>query len=319
MPAIFSAEEIFEITSGRLAQGMMPDEEGPIICDTRLPLEGAWFAALNGAQFDGHDFLGDAFAGGAIGCIVEERTSYAIGSQQFPLIAVTDPLYAIADLARNWRRRLNPRVIAVACGAARLTALTNALAAMISPMLATLNVGAQYHRPEAIFSSILGMDEGTKVIVAALSPENVEEAELVASALRPDVVVVLRESFSNLRLRESDDYVKRAMHALTSHLSKARGTVFMGDIEQPPSHILSEPAAPFRLYVDEQVELVDLGGGVQEMKMGGAGNVASASGPAPSSAVAMRFQDCEPEEVWALLAVCQSLGLTDKDLSALSF
>ncbi len=311
MPAIFSAEEIFEITSGRLAQGMMPDEEGPVICDTRLPLEGAWFAALSGAQFDGHDFLGDAFAGGAIGCIVEERTSYAIGSQQFPLIAVTDPLYAIADLARNWRRRLNPRLVAVACGATRMVALSKALERMIAPMRETLIVGCEDHRPESIFGGILGMSEETKIVVAAVSPENIEESELVASALRPDVIVILKESFSNLRLRESDEYVERALHALTGHLSKARGIVVIGDVEQKLSRIV-ETGTAMRLYVDEQVELVELGSGIQEMKMTGG---ASAGG----SSASLRFQDCDPEEAWALLAVCQSLGLSDKDLSALSF
>ncbi len=310
MPAVFSAEEIFEITSGRLAQGMMPDQEGPVICDTRLPLEGAWFAALNGAQFDGHDFLGDAFAGGAIGCIVEERTSFAIGSQTFPLIAVADPLYAIADLARNWRRRLNPRVIALACGASRLVALSNALEQMIAPMRDTLIVGNEDCRPESLFSSILGMSEETRVIVAAVTPESIESLDLVASALRPDVLLIMKESFSSLRLRESDEYVERCLRTFTGHLSKPRGVALVGEVSQNLNRIV-EPGVAYRLFSNEQIELVDLGGGVQEMKI--------SSGAAATESASMRFQDCDPEEVWALLSVCQSIGLTDKELSLLSF
>jgi len=38
----------------------------------------------------------------------------SIASNQFPLLAVDDTYEAFQQLARNWRRRLNPRVVAVA-------------------------------------------------------------------------------------------------------------------------------------------------------------------------------------------------------------
>lgn len=288
----------------------MPDEEGPVICDTRLSIEGAWFAALPGAQFDGHDFLGDAFAGGAIGCIVEERTSYAIGSQQFPLIAVGDSLGAIGDLARNWRRRINPRVIAVACGATRLISLSGCLADLVAGVRETLVVGDEDHRTESILSAILGMSEETKVVIAAVTPEDIESLELVASTLRPDTVVLLKESFAHFRLRESEAYVEKAMATLVRHLSKTRGTAVIGDLEMQLDHIV-EAGCTMRVFADEQIELIDLGSGVQEMKI--------ATSEKSGESACVRFQDCDAEEVWSLLAVCQALGLTDKELSLLSF
>jgi UDP-N-acetylmuramoyl-tripeptide--D-alanyl-D-alanine ligase len=96
---LFSAEEIIEITQGRLACGLMPDEAGSICTDTRIIQEGQWFLALCGKFFDGHDFIGDAFAGGAIGCIVEARANYPIGNQSFPLIAVDDTAAALIELS----------------------------------------------------------------------------------------------------------------------------------------------------------------------------------------------------------------------------
>src|SRR5262245_1829145 len=101
MPSFLSADDIIEIAGGRLAQGMVPEESGPLAVDTRENLEGAWFVALTGEKYDGHDFLGEAFNGGAIGCIVEERHNYPLPSTNFPLIAVADTLVALRDLARN--------------------------------------------------------------------------------------------------------------------------------------------------------------------------------------------------------------------------
>ena len=73
MGALFNAEEIVDITEARIAVGMMHEDVGEICTDTRRLQEGQWFLALGGQEFDGHDFLGEAFSMGAIGCIVEER------------------------------------------------------------------------------------------------------------------------------------------------------------------------------------------------------------------------------------------------------
>lgn len=114
MTASYSAEEIIELTGARMASGMLPDEFGEIAVDTRVDLDGAWFVALCGKTFDGHDFIGDAFSAGALGCIVADRPSYPIAATSFPLLAVDDTEEALGKLARNWRRRTRKKLILVA-------------------------------------------------------------------------------------------------------------------------------------------------------------------------------------------------------------
>jgi UDP-N-acetylmuramyl pentapeptide synthase len=58
LAAVYSAEEIIELTGARVAVGMVPDEVGEIATDTRSDLTGSWFVALVGKTFDGHDFIG---------------------------------------------------------------------------------------------------------------------------------------------------------------------------------------------------------------------------------------------------------------------
>jgi hypothetical protein len=112
--ATYSAEEIIELTGARMACGMLPDEVGEVATDTRADLAGAWFVALCGKTFDGHDFIGDAFSAGALGCIVADRPSYPIAATSFPLLAVDDTEEALGKLARNWRRRTRKKLILVA-------------------------------------------------------------------------------------------------------------------------------------------------------------------------------------------------------------
>ncbi len=97
-----------------MAAGMTPDEAGAIATDTRSDLTGAWFVALTGKNYDGHDFIGDAFSAGALGCIVADRPSYPIAATSFPLLAVDDTEEALAVLGRNWRRRTRKKIVLVA-------------------------------------------------------------------------------------------------------------------------------------------------------------------------------------------------------------
>ena len=114
MVATYSAEEIIELTGARMASGMLPDEVGEVATDTRIDLAGSWFVALIGKTFDGHDFIGDAFSAGALGCIVADRPSYPIAATSFPLLAVPDTEEALGKLTRNWRRRTRKKLVLVA-------------------------------------------------------------------------------------------------------------------------------------------------------------------------------------------------------------
>lgn len=111
MAALFDAEEMLAVTKGRLAVGMMPEGAGAVVADSRKIKAGDWFVCLVGQNFDGHDFLGDAFAQEAMGCLVEERSFYPIAATTFPLIAVDNTEEALGRLVLNWRRRLRRKLI----------------------------------------------------------------------------------------------------------------------------------------------------------------------------------------------------------------
>jgi len=126
--AIYSADEIIELTGARMAAGITPDEAGEIASDTRSELTGSWFVALTGKNFDGHDFIGEAFSAGALGCIVADRPSYPIAATSFPLLAVDDTEEALAILARNWRRRTRKKIVLVAASSlSQVSPLAHAL------------------------------------------------------------------------------------------------------------------------------------------------------------------------------------------------
>lgn len=78
--------------------------------DSRALRAGELFVALRGERFDGHDFLDAAGERGAAGAVVDRR--YA-GMLPLPALVVQDTRRALGDLARHWRARFSPALVAV--------------------------------------------------------------------------------------------------------------------------------------------------------------------------------------------------------------
>jgi UDP-N-acetylmuramoyl-tripeptide--D-alanyl-D-alanine ligase len=62
---------------------------------------GALYVAIRGERFDGHDFIGQAVAGGAAAAMVQQDWQ---GKTSLPLLRVADTRVALADAAAGYRR-----------------------------------------------------------------------------------------------------------------------------------------------------------------------------------------------------------------------
>ncbi|MBX9666749.1 MAG: hypothetical protein K2X93_03980 [Candidatus Obscuribacterales bacterium] len=226
MPSILSADEIIEITGGRLAHGMYPGESGHIVTDTRQELKGAWFLALQGDTYDGHDFLGDAFNGGAIGCIVEERHNYPLPTETpFPLIAVPETLEALRDLSRNWRRRLALKMILVISAERdRAFALSSYISKILSSRFPTKLVDFSTS-PGNPLSELIALDETTQFVVASMVPPNLADVLFLAPALCPSTIVFTDEPFAYMRLVTTSEDLDKGVTTLLSSMDRRPGLV----------------------------------------------------------------------------------------------
>lgn len=96
----------------------------PII-DSRKAEPGAVFFAFQGENVDGHDYVADAFAKGAVAAVIERDVAVAAdqiapGDEVLPdglglplLIRVPNSLEALQAAARFWRQQLAPRVVGI--------------------------------------------------------------------------------------------------------------------------------------------------------------------------------------------------------------
>ncbi len=89
-----------------------------VCTDTRKLTPGQLFVALKGPNFDGHNFVPQAFKLGAVACLVERGYQYKGDAL---LLQTQDTLQALGDLALAWRSEQPAKVLAVTGSSGKTT------------------------------------------------------------------------------------------------------------------------------------------------------------------------------------------------------
>ncbi len=109
--------DILKATGGKLIQGNSELLINGISTDTRSIKQGEIFFALEGENYDGHKFVGQAIHNGAAGAVISsgKKSAYSFhnGFKKCALLEVADTLRALGDLAKFYRNSLPTSFIAV--------------------------------------------------------------------------------------------------------------------------------------------------------------------------------------------------------------
>ena len=95
--------------------------------DTRTVRAGELFVALRGEKFDGHNFLDQAKSAGAVAALVDRKLT---AKPPLPAIVVEDTKLALGSLAKGWRARFQPKLVAIV-GSNGKTTVKEMLAAIL--------------------------------------------------------------------------------------------------------------------------------------------------------------------------------------------
>jgi UDP-N-acetylmuramoyl-tripeptide--D-alanyl-D-alanine ligase len=151
--------------------------------DSRTLAPGALFVALKGARFDGHDHLADAVARGAAAAIVSRPIQAAI-----PLLLVPDTRLALGELARLWRERAAPRVLALT-GSNGKTTVKEMAAAILGRLGETLATIGNLNNDVGVPLTLLGL-QGQAFAVIEMGANHPGEIAYLTRIACPDVALL---------------------------------------------------------------------------------------------------------------------------------
>lgn len=171
--------------------------------DTRTLQQGELFVALQGPNFDGCDYVGQARARGAVAAVVPRLVD-----EQIPQIAVTDSKRALGELGAAWRRQLSPIVVGVtgSNGKTTLKEMTAACLATAAPTLATQgNLNNDIGMP----LMLTRIEEQHRFAVLEMGANHAGEIAYLTALAKPDIVVITNAGDAHLEGFGSRDGVAR--------------------------------------------------------------------------------------------------------------
>jgi UDP-N-acetylmuramoyl-tripeptide--D-alanyl-D-alanine ligase len=198
-----------------------------ISTDTRMISSGDIFVALDGENFDGHDFVEKLAALGAAGAIVSR--SWAAGNAAragVPLIAVDDPLQAYGDLARHHRRSISIPIVAVA-GSNGKTTTKELTAAVLGATNNVLKTEGNLNNLIGVPATMLRIGEEHTAAVIEIGTNTPGEIARLCEILEPTHGVITNIGREHLELLGSLDGVAEEEGELFRYLERSGGLAFI--------------------------------------------------------------------------------------------
>ncbi|WP_350016708.1 UDP-N-acetylmuramoyl-tripeptide--D-alanyl-D-alanine ligase [Rhodanobacter sp. IGA1.0] len=169
-------------TGGRLLAG--DAEITGVAIDTRKLKPGDLFVAIKGERADGHDYLAEAAARGAVAAMVTRKVD-----SDLPQVLVDDAGLALGDLASAVRAQRDVRVVGIT-GSNGKTTVKTLVASILSRHGRTHVSGGNYNNELGLPLSLLAMPADTEYAVFEMGAGKPGDIAYLAAIARPDIGLV---------------------------------------------------------------------------------------------------------------------------------
>jgi len=156
--------------------------------DSRTTQTGDCFFAICGENFDGHDYVSDAFAKGATCAVVsQESTSDELAGKA--ILKVGDTVKALGDFALSYRRKCGFKVIAIT-GSVGKTTVRQIVYHVLSQKYRVFQAPKNFNNKIGLPLTLLGADQQHQIVIAELGSNYPGEIAYLTRIAQPDIAVV---------------------------------------------------------------------------------------------------------------------------------
>jgi UDP-N-acetylmuramoyl-tripeptide--D-alanyl-D-alanine ligase len=159
-----------------------------ISTDSRSVHPGDCFFAIAGENFDGHNFLTDAFAKGA-SCAVVSKDVVASKFTGKAILKVPDTVKSLGVLAAWYRRDCNFKVVAIT-GSAGKTTTRQIVHSVLSKRFKTHQPAKNFNNFIGLPLSILAAPPDSQILILELATNHPGEIEYLSRIAAPDIALV---------------------------------------------------------------------------------------------------------------------------------
>jgi len=216
-------QEIAKIVKGELLSDRLDAKVSGISTDSRAIKPGDLFIALVGENYDGHNFVDDAFKKGAVGAVVSKFIK-----PSKPIIKVENTVYALAEIARAHRRKFDIPIIVVS-GSNGKTTTKDMLAQILTKKFNTLKAEKSFNNHVGVPLTLLKITNQTEVAVLELETNILGETRRLAEIIDPLGTIITNISDTHLESLSSKEKVAQEKAEILESLKSGGFAVLNSD------------------------------------------------------------------------------------------
>ncbi len=224
---IFSARELNQLFSTKIKTGFNLS----VCTDSRVIKRNQIFLPIKGEKFDGHDYINKILnkKNMSIFSFCENGKVNKINKKfKDNLIIVENTLEAYHKLANYYRKKINPKVIAIT-GSSGKTTTKDLLASVLSSKFKVHKTEANFNNEIGMPKTILEMPEGTEVLILELAMRGKGEIEFLSKTAEPDIAVITNVGSAHIGRLGSTGAIIKAKSEILKHLKKGGLAVLHND------------------------------------------------------------------------------------------
>ncbi len=201
--------------------------------------------ALRGERDDGHRYVAQALAAGAVAALVEHDVTLPAGTDA-AIVRVADSLRALQDLAMRWRERFPVRVVGIT-GSTGKTLAKEVTADILSRTLHVLRNEGNLNSETGLPMTLLHLEPTHQVAVLEMGMYAIGEIARLVEISRPEVGVVLAVHPTHLQRAGSLENIAEAKSELPRGLP-AEGLAVLNADDPRVAAMATQTAAAVRTF-----------------------------------------------------------------------
>jgi UDP-N-acetylmuramoyl-tripeptide--D-alanyl-D-alanine ligase len=194
--------------------------------DTRTVQPGNLYVPLIGEAFDGHQFVEDAAAKGAVAALWQQ--DHENPPQGIPLILVEDTLAALQKLAKAYLAQLKVRIVGIT-GSNGKTTTKDMTAAVLSTTYKVHKTIGNYNNHIGLPLTLLQLEEDTEIAVLEMGMSGRGEIRFLSELAGPEIVIITNIGEAHLLQLGTREEIARAKTEIMAGLQLKGTLVYNGD------------------------------------------------------------------------------------------
>lgn len=160
-------------------------EASCVVIDSREIEKDGIFIATKGERVDGHDFIPQVAAKGALGVVCEKAPKNC----DIPYILVQDSFQALKDIAEFYRLQLSIPIVGIT-GSVGKTSTKEMIASVLSESFCTLKTEGNFNNEVGLPLTVLRIRENHEAAVLEMGISNFGEMHRLSKIAKPDICVM---------------------------------------------------------------------------------------------------------------------------------